>query len=676
MDIYQVPSRQQHDRWAVVALRIVAVCAGVATLMGDQTRLPGAQSMERKCTLGEPLNPRVPPQLALFPSDIKVFVNSPRLATTVDACGALGVKPEVCDPGAFGFEVSGEINADPKRWHIEVDTLRTADLNPQEEANWDIVATISIDGQGSRPNQFKFSSKVTPFFDLPGAWQQGGLGRFRMLAVITNPKNPDDTSQCAFLPVADSDNNFPLDPTTIVVADSGVDPTKPLGETESTIRDRFNTKTPNYLSANRQRIPQWLFPTTREDEANQLDLQKETTTKYYQAISTGAVFLGPTIENRLSTLTAFRDRYFGSFDQCVRDSDDETMRDEPEQVATYFNKGDLGIGREMHCIYRGCTAELACYVRNFAGSVNICRQVPNAPPNTPPICKDELIFDNKEETAKVLNDAPFATVAMVERGKLFNFTGLTDAPLAVAPNSVFFVVYDKDDNLKKDAAQLDNKGYNTSIPGNCLQCHGINSRYVVSPAGSFRATRFRRHEVTNAMFLPFDLNAFEFFSDDPSDPLSRAAQEGAFRAFNRMVLRSALGRSAAARDLIKAWYAGDLTDESNHPYKGFSPRGWEGSPSQLYLKFVAVGCRSCHISWVDPKTLEPGPRTFSTFDDFRNFAPRIKTIVCGHADPDTNPAKDAHAMPAAEQTLKVLWRSEGRQHFFAQLPGQFGECGP
>ncbi len=33
--------------------------------------------------------------------------------------------------------------------------------------------------------------------------------------------------------------------------------------------------------------------------------------------------------------------------------------------AIYFNKGDLGIGREMHCSYNACTQETACYVRNY-----------------------------------------------------------------------------------------------------------------------------------------------------------------------------------------------------------------------------------------------------------------------------------------------------------------------
>ena len=79
---------------------------------------------------------------------------------------------------------------------------------------------------------------------------------------------------------------------------------------------------------------------------------------------------------------------------------------------------------------------------------------------------------------------------------------------------------------------------------------------------------------------------------------------------------------------------------------------------------------------MQPGSLRPGPLTFATFDSFDGFKELTRDIVCGHADPDTTPASVAHKMPAAEQTLKVLWRSEGRQHFFAQLPGIFGDCRP
>src|SRR4051812_48613031 len=38
--------------------------------------------------------------------------------------------------------------------------------------------------------------------------------------------------------------------------------------------------------------------------------------------------------------------------------------------------------------------------------------------------------------------------------------------------SVKFMVYDVNDNLDSKAAYLDSKGFNTSIPSNCVTCHG------------------------------------------------------------------------------------------------------------------------------------------------------------------------------------------------------------
>jgi hypothetical protein len=292
----------------------------------------------------------------------------------------------------------------------------------------------------------------------------------------------------------------------------------------------------------------------------------------------------------------------------------------------------------MHCIKRGCNRELACYVKNFAGTNRL---------------DHKPTFGNLAQAQQALqNNRPFATVAMVERQGM---------PLEKA-NRIFFVVYNPTGRGLFTTAQLDNKGANVAIPGNCLHCHGINSRYEPD-----------RQEVKNAMFLPFDLEVFKFFSDDPQNRLSRAFQEPAFRAFNRMVLGSALGGSPAARELIEGWYDGDLSNRANHRFREFVPKDWADAPEilqqlhqiQLYTNFFAVGCRGCHITWVDPSTLQPGPLTFSKFAEFQDQKARINEVVCG-----------THIMPAAEQTLKQLWRSEGRPHFFAQLPGLFGDCAP
>lgn len=87
-----------------------------------------------------------------------------------------------------------------------------------------------------------------------------------------------------------------------------------------------------------------------------------------------------------------------------------------EVTATYYNDGDLGLGREMHCKLVG--AGVACYVTNYSGIAG------------------QAAFDQPVST--VLADAvarqhAFATVAM-------SYTGIP------GPNAVKFVVYDASGN--------------------------------------------------------------------------------------------------------------------------------------------------------------------------------------------------------------------------------------
>jgi len=241
------------------------------------------------------------------------------------------------------------------------------------------------------------------------------------------------------------------------------------------------------------------------------------------------------------------------------------------------------------------------------------------------------------------------------------------------PNSVFFVVYGANMDLATDA-RLDRKGYNTSIPGNCLQCHGINSRYTAHAA----------HEVRRAIFLPFDLDSFEFFSDDPNSALSlsRAAQEGAFRAQNRMAhdfsRLSQLKDNADARQLIEGWYNNDLFTGT---FNGdFVPPGWSGTEQQKqrYLKVYARACRTCHISYETAPTNDsddagrnvPGLQ-FGTYDLFVQLWGLIQPRACGQ-----NINAPIGAMPNAEQTLRQFWTTAARAQLFAQVPNAFRDCAP
>ncbi len=164
-----------------------------------------------------------------------------------------------------------------------------------------------------------------------------------------------------------------------------------------------------------------------------------------------------------------------------------------ETAASYYNNGDLAVGRAMHC--RATTTPaggLACYVSNF-GSFD----------------GDPNVAIAALETAAA---TPIATVAMVY------------SPPITAPNAVSFVVYNPAGALQ-DSAQLDTHGDNTAIPQNCINCHG--------GASSYDATT---HAATGARFLPFDPAAFEFGS---AAGFTLLDQQDQIRALDQLVLDAA-----------------------------------------------------------------------------------------------------------------------------------------
>jgi hypothetical protein len=550
------------------------------------------------------------------------------------------------DPRTATFVFRGSVNMSAVEGWIAIDVLKDPTADPTDEQNWQYdVGFAEI--TGSEP-VFTFESAPLQLFNLPGLtpWINGGLGRARVAFVFRQ-----DPSQWVLLSVRDSDRITPENEHVIVFADINPDrtdqgrvedPAHPSGfrcvpQDLDNVKDPTNPCTPDYLSANRHVL---FFPPGHEAE------QQQATTNYYRQIQTGPRGTGDSIEAALPTLQKFRERYFPPVFEC------NSLLNEPEAVTTYFNRGDLGIGREMHCINNGCTAELACYVMNFVGGSD----------GTP------LFGDKAEAQAAVEKRKPFATVAMVERQNILGF-----------PNSVFFVVYehiggDLNNTQLGKKAQLDRKAYNTSIPGNCLQCHGINSTY----------TAHADHEVRRAIFLPFDLDSFEFFSDDRNSALSRVRQEAAFRAQNRMVRSfSRLFQLADARRLIAGWYGDDLFAGT---FNGsFVPPEWSGTEQQqqLYQKVYARACRTCHISY------EPAPQSpdefgdsreglqFGTYQQFLTFWPLIKVRACGSikdSEWEEDFLRGSLSMPNAEQTLREFWSTSARAHLFAQVPNAFGDC--
>jgi hypothetical protein len=342
------------------------------------------------------------------------------------------------------------------------------------------------------------------------------------------------------------------------------------------------------------------------------------TPKYLSFNGTGSI--AETIEyygeiGAPATLPAFKQKYgFGA-----AGSDEAT--------ATYFNAGDLGIGREMHCksFVIGASSGRACYVSNYGdGVVNFGAD--------PAAAVAKAVTGAKSG----IHTGAFATVAMV-------YT----APISAA-NSVQFMVYGPNDQ-RVNEAQLDSKGYNKGIPQNCVTCHG-GATYD-SAANS----------VTGARFLAFDTDIFSYSTDAG---FTLAAQQEGFRKLNRHVYNAA--PSAATKELIEGWYAaGSVNTVGTVQDTSFVPSTFavQKEDKKFYQGVVAPYCRGCHAA--------QSALSFTSSDDFKGLGFLIDFRVCAT---DATGA-DNHLMPNAEVTLKRFWSSPARAYLAGYLDST-GSCKP
>jgi hypothetical protein len=292
-----------------------------------------------------------------------------------------------------------------------------------------------------------------------------------------------------------------------------------------------------------------------------------------------------------------------------------------EALAIYYNAGDLGIGREMHCRAFQTTG-VACYVSNYG---EFGRPLAEALDDT------------------VARRDSFATVAMVYR------------PPISAPDSVQFLVYGGNGALAT-SAPLDTHGDNPSIPQNCLNCHGAQSLY--DPV--------THRVIGGARFLPFDPGAFVF--PDVAG-LRRADQEESLRRLNVLVDRA--GPTAATRELIAAMYGGPgKVDVANtRANEAAIPAGWAQTAADraLYTHVIRPYCRACHVSQ-EPLAAR-SPIDFASAASFRALAPQVATRICGPH------AASNQRMPNAEVPLRAFWQSPARAYLVGHL-GTQGMCLP
>jgi hypothetical protein len=305
--------------------------------------------------------------------------------------------------------------------------------------------------------------------------------------------------------------------------------------------------------------------------------------------------------------------------------------------AVYYNNGDLGLGRSMHCRTSGTAT--ACYVSNFADH--------NAAGNpifggTPAQQQDAIA-----QAGAATN--PVATVAMVYD------------PTAPAAQTVKFIVYAGSNpppglapGDPQPFAALDNHaanglpGSNTAVPTNCMACHGGGGSYVA-------ATQV----VSGAHFLPFDVGSFVFAPE--GSPYTQAAQQDSFQQLNELVYNA--GATPAVQEMLQAIYgsSGPVAGSAASASFAAVPGGWTGSWHQreLYTNVVAPYCRTCHTS-----RGAGDPLAFDTYAHFDGVQGDILTQTCVNQD-----------MPHSEQAQRNFWSSGARAHLIA-WSGATGACSP
>jgi mono/diheme cytochrome c family protein len=294
--------------------------------------------------------------------------------------------------------------------------------------------------------------------------------------------------------------------------------------------------------------------------------------------------------------------------------------------AIYYNTGDLGVGRDMHCWKTQPSSNpdaAACYVTNYGPAFG----------DAPVSVGTALTQVIERSPAKVA-----ATVAMEY--------------VPGARDEVRFFVFNTIGDLDA-AVQLDNEG-RKPVPGNCLACHGGKYNLAEHMVGG-------DDPKSRANFLPFDPCAFTFSTQHP---YTLSDQEETYRRLNQIVrdTRPESRDGAGIKALIDGMYghAGGSVDTPQQTIdQRFVPTAWQNAGlSQLYLDVVKPYCRTCHTSRVvRPDTLDPTNNpSFTLLNDggLNN--------VCS----DTVPS-ERHFMPHAERTAQRFWLSTARAELVAAL---------
>lgn len=452
-------------------------------------------------------------------------------------------------------------------------TVRLEILDPPEQdprsptARWRSVTEVRAATTPSRINGedlHAWSIRATPVSAAqPGGWPEGGLARFRLVQLSGTR----------------ADVLYTFDDADCIARNSAQPP--------SVIADRCKSHDNGILTlVDSDPLPS-PSPPPRPDGVTDAFLSLRATPSaagaYYAAIDAPP------------TLASFVSRY-------------GFIPSDP--TATYFNAGDLGLVRELHCRRADLSPQaqrIACYVSNHAA--------------------DRAQIDAALDRPVVPAAPGVATVAMVWRSDTFTRPDGTAGPRT---RRVDFIAYGPDGRLLSDLA-LDNEGPK-AIPGLCLACH----------AGTYDTPS---NTVRDAQFLPLDPDNFEY-SSRVGFRKNDGAQQERLRQLNALVRQTS--PTPAIAQLIDGWYArGGVNTAGTRADTTFVPPGWAAKPT-VYSAVIGPFCRGCHVA--------QATTTLDTWAQLQARSGVTRAFVC-----------DSRTMPHAEVTQARFWRSGARAHLAGAL---------
>ena len=293
-------------------------------------------------------------------------------------------------------------------------------------------------------------------------------------------------------------------------------------------------------------------------------------------------------------------------------------------AVSYLNNNDLGFGRNMHCLKKKNTRNVACWVANHGladqspGNADLAaaQENPGATVTMEFSPVDQRIIKGFDFSREFSFLDQFRPPGLIVNDQL--------VAVLLRSSTVKFYVYNRTDDTQTHGefprtaiADLDGCG-DKYVPGVCLNCHGgdVPTEFFNNPAKN-TWTMQDVLEVGAASFREFDTATFKY---PGARTTPNNVEHAMFKRLNKLV--QATDPADGIDALINAWYSGpdDITEDS-----AYVPPSWSAAGgSMVYRDTVAKGCRTCHVAleglnWDDHASLNA-------------YGPFLDSYICDSGD--------------------------------------------